>query len=93
MDGDVPFVIAFTSLFLSVFTAASAIWAFYGDNLSRIILLIFVSLNILWWIFLILNAIAYSEAKKSGMDRFYFSTDSTDVCFGIYLVVFDSKVM
>jgi hypothetical protein len=63
-DGDVPFTIVFVSFFFTVFTAASAIWAFFGDNLGRIFLLIFVSLNVLWWMFLILGAIANSESKN-----------------------------
>lgn len=65
-DGDVPFSIVFISLFLSVFSAAAAIWAFYGDNLSRVVILILVSLNVLWWFFLIVSAIAYDTSEKLG---------------------------
>lgn len=63
-NGEVPFTIVFISLFLAVFTAATAIWAFYGDNLARIAILIFVSLNVLWWFFLIVSAIAYDKSER-----------------------------
>lgn len=63
-DDNLPFTIVFVSLFLTIFTAASAVWAFVGDNSGRIALLIFVSLNVLWWIFLILMAIAFSESQR-----------------------------
>lgn len=69
-DGDVPFSIVFISLFLSVFTAAAAIWAFYGDNLARIAILVFVSLNVLWWFFLIVSAIAYNDSETFGWLKF-----------------------
>jgi hypothetical protein len=32
-------------------------------------LLIFVSLNVLWWVFLIISAIAYNESKNSEWIR------------------------
>ena len=42
------FIIVFVTLFLALFTAASAVWAFFGDNYGRYALLTFVTLNILW---------------------------------------------
>lgn len=45
---EIPFVIIFITLFLCLFTAGSAVWAFLGDNFGRYALLIFISLNILW---------------------------------------------
>lgn len=61
---DLPFVMAFIPLFLCVFTIASAVWATIGDNWSRITLLIFVSLNFLWWLYLVIMAISYNESKN-----------------------------
>jgi len=45
---EISFIIVFITLFLCLFTAASAIWAFLGDNSGRYALLIFITLNILW---------------------------------------------
>lgn len=67
---DLPFTMVFIPLFLCVFTAASAIWVSFGDNLSRIILLVFVSLNVLWWAFLVIMAVAYDDSKNLAFLRF-----------------------
>lgn len=64
LEGDIPFIITFVSLFLLGFNVATAIWAIYGDNLSRICLLIFDSLNVLWFVYLVVFSIAYSETKN-----------------------------
>lgn len=64
LEGDIPFTITFISLFLLGFNVATAIWAIYGDNLSRICLLIFDSLNVLWFVFLVVISIAYSETQN-----------------------------
>lgn len=61
---DLPFMMVFIPLFLCGFTAFSAIWAAIGDNLSRIILLIFSSLNVLWWTFLVIMANVYDDSKQ-----------------------------
>lgn len=61
---DLPFMMAFVPLFLCIFTIASAIWAMVGDNYSRITLLIFVSLNFLWWLYLVILAVSYNESKN-----------------------------
>lgn len=60
-DGDIPFIMAFVPLFLCMFTIASAIWIWFGDNWARIVFLIFVTLNFLWWFYLVVMAISYSE--------------------------------
>jgi hypothetical protein len=62
-DGDIPFVMAFIPLFLCGFTIGAAVWAAYGDNYSRIALLIFVSLNFLWWLYLVITAISYNDGQ------------------------------
>lgn len=60
---DLPFTMVFSPLFLCIFTIASAVWLTVGDNWSRIILLMFVSLNFLWWLYLVIIAISYGESK------------------------------
>jgi hypothetical protein len=66
---DVSFVVIFITLFLCLFTAASAVWAFLGDNAGRYALLTFISLNILWiygnLLVFILNE---GVGSKSGVD-------------------------
>jgi hypothetical protein len=47
-EGETSFPTIFIALFLCIFTAASAVWAFLGDNSGRYALLFFISLNILW---------------------------------------------
>jgi len=61
---DLPFTMVFIPLFLCVFTIASAVWLNVGDNWSRITLLIFVSLNFLWWLYLVILAVSYGDSKK-----------------------------
>ncbi len=58
-NGEVQLPIIVVSLGLCVFTAASTIWAFIGDNLGRLAVLLFVSLNIFWSLFL--GALALSD--------------------------------
>src|SRR5215207_2568572 len=54
-----PFVII--SLALCVFTAASALWAFYGDKEGRFCALVFVTLDVLWWTVLVIFMIAGNQ--------------------------------
>lgn len=61
---DLPFLMVFIPLFLCIFTIASAIWFTVGDNWSRITLLTFISLNFLWWLYIVIIAISYSESKN-----------------------------
>jgi len=60
-DGNADFMSVFVSLFLCVFSAASAIWAFYGDWLARVSTLVFVTADVLWWIGLTAYAIAMAN--------------------------------
>lgn len=59
-DEGVPFLIVFLSFSTCAFSAAAAVWTFYGDNLARIVLLACVTINVLWFAFLIVTAIAYA---------------------------------
>lgn len=63
-EEQIPFTIMFVTLFLCGFTAASAIWAFLGDNNGRYALLAFISLNTLWLVFNILTYIAYESSDN-----------------------------
>jgi hypothetical protein len=60
-QGEAPIVLVFVSLFLCVFSVASAVWASFGPNEARIATLAFVTTNFLWWNFLVVNAIAGAE--------------------------------
>ncbi|HVE58506.1 MAG TPA: hypothetical protein VNB22_16860 [Pyrinomonadaceae bacterium] len=66
---ETSFVIIFITLFLCVFTAASAVWAFVGDNTGRYALLTFITLNILWiYGNLLIFILDEGIASKSGAD-------------------------
>jgi MFS family permease len=65
-ENETPLLIAILLISFDVFSAASAIWAFFGDNYGRISLLIFVSLNMLWSIFVLIMTIAYATPKANG---------------------------
>ena len=60
-DGETNTFLVFVSLFLCLFSAASAIWAFYGDRLGRAATLLFVTGDVLWWSGLVTHAILTSE--------------------------------
>lgn len=60
-NGEVPFLFVFVTLLLCAFTIASVFWAYIGHNEGRIVFLACVSLNFLWWTFLVLMAMAYNE--------------------------------
>lgn len=61
-DVKTPLLIIMILLGLSAFTAGAAVWALIGDNLGRITLLAFVSLNILWTVFSTILAVSYNES-------------------------------
>lgn len=61
---EIPFMMVFVPLFLCFFTIASAVWVTIGDNWSRITLLVFVTLNFLWWLYLVILSISYGESKN-----------------------------
>ena len=66
IENETPLLIAVLLISLDVFSAATAIWTFFGDNLARILMLIFVSLNMLWSIFILILQIAYAMPKENG---------------------------
>lgn len=68
-ENETPILIAVLLISLDVFSAASAIWAFFGDNLGRISLLVFISLNMLWSIFVLIIAVSYGQFEA---DSFFF---------------------
>lgn len=78
-ENETPLLIAALLISMDVFCAAAAIWTFFGDNYGRISLLIFVSLNMLWSIFILILSIAYAEPKANG---FY---DAKIFIYGLYL--------
>ena len=80
IENETPVIIAALLISLDVFSAATAIWAFFGDNLARILMLMFVSLNILWSVFVLILAIAYATPKENG---FY---DANIFMFGFTLL-------
>lgn len=65
-ENETPLIIATLLLGLDIFCAASAIWAFFGDTYGRISLLVFVSLNMLWSIFILILLISYAKPKANG---------------------------
>src|SRR5688572_30171182 len=65
-DGSASFLLVLVSLFLCVFSAAAAVWAFYGFAEGRAATLIFVTLDVLWWTLLVVNAITQSDLDPSG---------------------------
>lgn len=71
-DGEANFALLFVSLFLCVFSAASAIWAFYGDSAGRIATLVFVTLDVLWWTGIVVYAMV--NAENSGSDKLGWAT-------------------
>lgn len=68
-DGEASFLLVLVSLFLCVFSAASAILAFYGVNGARIATLIFITLDVLWWTMLAIMAIVNNDLKTADSIR------------------------
>ena len=75
-DGEAPFLLIFISLFLGIFSAASAIFAATGVREGRTATLIFVTLNFGWWNLLaalaILNSDKPGETAFQSIDYFVF---------------------
>ena len=65
-EKETPLLIAALLLGMDVFSAAAAIWAFFGENLARVCLLIFVSLNMLWSIFVLILIISFAQPHENG---------------------------
>ena len=65
-EDETPLIVAVLLISLDVFCAASAIWAFFGDNAGRISLLAFVTLNMLWSVFILILIISLAKPKENG---------------------------
>lgn len=65
-EQEIPVLIAVILFGMDALCAASAIWAFFGDNAGRISLLIFVSLNMLWSVFILIISISFAQPKANG---------------------------
>ena len=63
-EGNAPFLLVCVTLFLCVFSAASAIWAFVGFTEGRTATLIFVTLDVLWWSLLVILALSQSDIPR-----------------------------
>ena len=66
VENETPLIIAILLISFDVFSAASAIWTFFGDNYGRISLLIFVTLSMLWSIFVLIMMIGHATPKADG---------------------------
>lgn len=69
-DGDAPLILILISLFLCVFTATSAVWAFVGDREGKVATLIFVTLDVLWWTLLVILAIVENHLEPDLLLRY-----------------------
>ena len=79
-ENETPLLIAALLISVDVFSAVAATWVFFGDNLARILLLVFISLNMLWSIFILILAISYAKPNPNG---FY---DENIFFFGLSLI-------
>jgi len=79
---ETPLLIAILLIGFDVFSAAAAIWAFFGDNAGRLSLLTFMSLNMLWSIFVLIMNISYGRFDKDQF-IFLFSLIKPLIIFGI----------
>ena len=50
---EISFFTTMTTILLFVFTFASLIWFYYGDNLARVVFLVFDTLHVIWFIFIV----------------------------------------
>lgn len=64
-DNETPLLIATILISLDVLSAGSAIWALIGENTGRISLLIFVTLNALWSVFVLIIAVSYRNLDSN----------------------------
>lgn len=81
-DKETPLLIAVILISLDVFCAVTAIWTFLGDNLGRIFLLTFVTLNMLWSVFILILIISYDNFDRDKVN-FLLSLIKPLIIFGI----------
>jgi hypothetical protein len=89
-ESETPLPIAILLISFDVFSAASAIWAFFGDNTGRIALLTFMSLNMLWSIFILIIGVSYGNFDMNKF-AFLFSLIKPLILFGISWWYFTRK--
>ncbi len=66
IENETPLLIATLLISMDVFSAATAIWTFFGDNIARIFLLALISLNMLWSIFVLILMVSYATPNADG---------------------------
>lgn len=64
-DGDISIVLLVVTLSLSFFSIGSTIVAFYGVAEGRTAALIFLTLNLAWWFFLVISSLFYGEGPPN----------------------------
>lgn len=90
-ETDLSFIVVFISIFLPVFSIVTAIWAFTGFNKGRIAVLVFVSLNFLWFVFLgIMNVVNSGEEVRNGV-VFFVGLIRPSVFFALFWWYFTKK--
>lgn len=72
-DGSADPLLVSISVILCLFSAASAIWAFYGDSTGRTATLVFLTLDVAWWMGIVVYAMLYSETP--GTDKFRWAVE------------------
>lgn len=66
---ETPVIITALIIGIDVLCALSAIWALLGDNAGRISMLAFLSLSMLWSVFVLIFAISKAEKDAAGYYR------------------------
>ena len=60
-NGEISFLVLFVTLALCLFSAGAAIVAFLDIPEGRVATLLFVTLDVVWWFFLVITAIGNTE--------------------------------
>lgn len=71
-NGNVDPILVSITVLLCLFSVASAFWAFYGDSAGRIATLVFLTLNVVWWMGIVVYAMVFAETASS--DKFSWAT-------------------
>ncbi len=64
-DGNADPILVSISVLLCLFSISSSLWAFYGDSAGRIATLFFLTLDVVWWIGIVVFALTFAEAASS----------------------------
>jgi hypothetical protein len=68
-DGDVSLPLLLVTLVLSFFSVGSAIVAFFGVSEGRTSALIFITLDVAWWAFLVISAVVFASDRTDMVIR------------------------